>query len=126
MRALTMAMTGLLIAGMAMAATQTPEKAWQDGIKEANLDWAKVPHAILKIQDAAYLGEGQSATLTGTKGKPDTFKWVSGKKPGVLFAGFSRRQAHRRERRQDHRRCDEAEEHPRSMRMWTSPAIPPR
>ncbi|HEX4303539.1 MAG TPA: DUF1684 domain-containing protein [Rhizomicrobium sp.] len=42
--------------------------------------------AILKIQDAAYLGEGQSATLTGITGKPDSYKWVPGKmQDGVLW-----------------------------------------
>jgi len=64
------------------------EAEWQAGIADANKAWAKIPHAILKIQDAAYLGEGQSATLTGTKGKPESYRWVAGKTAGVLIATF--------------------------------------
>ncbi len=68
---------------------ETPQQQWTREIAEANVAWAKRPHAILKIQDAAYLGEGQSATLVGTKGKPATYKWVSGKiQDGILYAAF--------------------------------------
>ena len=43
----------------------------------------------LKIQDAAYLGEGQSATLTGAKGKPASYKWVPGKiQDGILTVTY--------------------------------------
>ncbi len=67
-----------------------PAQEWAAEIVDANKDWAKIPHAILKIQDAAYLGEGQSATLTGTKGKPDSYRWMPGKTGGgVLTATFS-------------------------------------
>ena len=69
----------------AAPAPKTPEQEWRDSLADANKAWAQIPHAILKIQDAAYLGEGQSATLTGTKGKPDSYKWVSGKvQDGIL------------------------------------------
>lgn len=86
--------TGLAaLAAMALlAAAPAPSKIeaeWRAGIADANKDWAKVPHAILKIQDAAYLGEGQSATLTGTKGKPESYRWVPGKTAGILFASFT-------------------------------------
>jgi uncharacterized protein (DUF1684 family) len=73
----------------AAPAPKTPEQEWRDGLADANKAWSKVPHAILKIQDAAYLGEGQSATLTGTKGKPDSYKWVSGKQQdGILWVSY--------------------------------------
>ena len=73
----------------AAPAPQTPLAAWQAGIVDANKDWSKIPHAILKIQDAAYLGEGQSATLTGAKGKPDSYKWLPGKiQDGILTVTF--------------------------------------
>jgi len=73
----------------ATAPAKTPEQEWRDSIADANKDWAQVPHAILKIQDAAYLGEGQSATLTGTKGKPDSYRWIPGKSAGILVATYS-------------------------------------
>lgn len=74
---------GLVPAALASgAATPTPEQAWKAAIADANKDYASVPHAILKIQDAAYLREGESATLTGTKGKPQTYRWAMGTVPG--------------------------------------------
>ncbi len=63
-------------------ACQTPEEAWKAEIADANLAWSKKPHAILKIQDAAYLGEGDTATLIGTKGKPDSYHWIAGRQAG--------------------------------------------
>ena len=83
-----LAASAALLLLAAAPAPKSVEQAWRDGIADANKDWAKVPHAILKIQDAAYLGEGQSATLTGTKGRPDSYKWVPGKTAGVLTATF--------------------------------------
>ena len=80
-----LAAAGAILLLAATPPPQSPETAWRAGIVDANKAWAKVPHAILKIQDAAYLGEGQSATLTGTKGKPDSYKWVPGKiQDGIL------------------------------------------
>ena len=81
----------LLVALVSVAATapKSPEQTWREGIAEANLAYAKIPHAILKIQDAAYLGEGASATLVGARGKPDSYRWVPGKvDKGVLTASF--------------------------------------
>lgn len=80
----------LFAAGLASAAfAATPEETWKKEIAEGNYAWAKAPHAILKIQDAAYLGEGQAATLVGTKGKPDSWHWVSGVKKGALVARYA-------------------------------------
>jgi hypothetical protein len=76
-----------LMTGSAIAAG-TPEQIWKKEIADGNYAWAKAPHAILKIQDAAYLGEGQSATLTGIKGKPDSWHWVQGEKKGALVARY--------------------------------------
>jgi len=79
-----------LTAGIASAAlAASPEEVWKKEIAEGNYAWAKAPHAILKIQDAAYLGEGQAATLTGTKGKPDSWRWTSGEKKGALVARYA-------------------------------------
>lgn len=71
----------------ANAPTPTPEQAWKAAIADANTDYAGKPHAILKIQDAAYLRERDVATLVGTKGKPETYHWVKGNvADGVLTA----------------------------------------
>ena len=71
----------------AAAAVQSPQEKWKASLADDNKDWAAAPHAILKIQDAAYLGEGQSATLVGIKGKPESWHWVSGMSAaGVLSA----------------------------------------
>jgi uncharacterized protein (DUF1684 family) len=80
-------MAAVTVAALMLAAApapQSPEAEWKAGLVEANQAWAKTPHAILKIQDAAYLGEGQSATLVGAKGKPDSYHW----KPGVTYGGL--------------------------------------
>jgi uncharacterized protein (DUF1684 family) len=87
MKLSTLALSALLLTS-ATAATPSIEDRWKASILEGNRDWAKTSHAILKIQDAAYLGEGQSATLIGTKGKPDSYKWISGKHTGVMTAEY--------------------------------------
>jgi len=76
----------VLLATAALAAAPSPETAWQASLKDDNKDWATAPHAILKIQDAAYLHDGQSATLEGMKGKPESYRWVAGDRAGVLIA----------------------------------------
>ena len=53
-------------------------------IADENKGYAQIPHAMLKIQDAAYVGEGQSATLVGVKGNPASWRWQEGKAPGPL------------------------------------------
>lgn len=78
MNALTLAVASLLLSTTAVAATKTPEQTWKADLADTNLAYTSKPHAILKIQDAAYLGEGNSAWLAGTKGKPGSYKWVSG------------------------------------------------
>lgn len=83
------AILGSILMLAAAPAAKSVEQLWREGLAEANQDWAKKPHAILKIQDAAYLGEGQSATLVGTTGKPTSYKWVPGKiQDGILTATF--------------------------------------
>jgi hypothetical protein len=74
----------LLALSTAAYAAMTPKQEWQASIVEGNKDWAAVPHAILKIQDAAYLGEGNTASLIGTHGKPASFRWKPGNVPGAL------------------------------------------
>lgn len=75
--ALGVTATGLLL----MAAAPTPEAAWKAGIAMQNKDYAQTPHAMLKIQDAAYLHDGDTAVLVGRKGMPQSYRWTS--KPGA-------------------------------------------
>jgi len=84
-------MAAMTAAGLMLAAApapQSPEAEWQAGLVEANQAWATTPHAILKIQDAAYLGEGQHATLVGTKGKPQSYHWSQTAAAGVLSVAY--------------------------------------
>jgi uncharacterized protein (DUF1684 family) len=67
----------------------TPERDWKAAIADENKDYAQVPHAMLKIQDAAYVGEGQSATLAGRKGDPASWRWhYDSKTAGSLHIVF--------------------------------------
>ena len=63
----------------------TPRQAWQAGIDGENKDYARIPHAMLKIQDSAYVGEGQEAVLRGEMGKPASWHWVGSQ--GVVIHG---------------------------------------
>jgi hypothetical protein len=64
----------LLLASAAIAAT--PEDVWKAGIVDQNVSYAQKPHAMLKIQDSAYIGEGQSVVLTGRKGDAASWHWA--------------------------------------------------
>jgi len=57
------------------AAAPSPQQVWKSDIAGQNRAYADVPHAMLKIQDSAYLGEGEAATLVGEKGKPASWHW---------------------------------------------------
>jgi hypothetical protein len=57
------------------AAPQTPEEVWKAGIADQNEHYSRTPHAMLKIQDSAYLHDGDQAVLTGQKGKPGSYHW---------------------------------------------------
>ena len=76
-RALILALLPMLMA----AAPLPPEAQWKKDIEGQNFAYAKRPHAMLKIQDSVYLGEGETAVLAGVKGKPASWKWNS--KPGA-------------------------------------------
>ncbi|MGH6889790.1 MAG: DUF1684 domain-containing protein [Rhizomicrobium sp.] len=78
-----------LLAAAAPAYALAPEATWKADLADTNKAYAVVPHAILKIQDAAYLGEGNSASLVGERGVPGSYKWEPGEKAGaVLVAAF--------------------------------------
>ena len=73
--------TVILFAGLATMALgaaaprQTPEQAWAASIAAQNKNYAEAPHAMLKIQDSVYLGEGEAAVLQGRKGEPASWRW---------------------------------------------------
>lgn len=82
----------LVLALSSFAATAvaalSPEAAWKADIVKSNAHFATDPHAVLKIQDAAYMRDGDTSTLVGTKEKPETYHWVKGTKAkGALIAG---------------------------------------
>jgi uncharacterized protein (DUF1684 family) len=69
----------MLLAAPAFSAPQTPLQAYAANIADENRDYAQIPHAMLKIQDSVYLGEGDSAVLMGEKGKPGSWRWSNAK-----------------------------------------------
>ncbi len=55
-----------------------------------NKAYAQTPHAMLKIQDAAYIGEGGSATLAGKPGIPGSWRWhTDANTKGPLHIAFN-------------------------------------
>lgn len=75
----------VLAAAAGPALALAPEAAWKADLLDTNNAYSVTPHAILKIQDAAYLGEGNSASLVGSKGVPGSYKWVPGEKAGAAL-----------------------------------------
>lgn len=76
------------------ADAKTPAEIWKDGIKDANAVWATQKHAYLKINDAAYLHEGEFASLVGDPKNSATWHWVKGKQPNAtLLATFQKGKA---------------------------------
>jgi hypothetical protein len=67
----------LAMTSPAVSAPQlSPLQAYNANIAEENRDYAKIPHAMLKIQAAAYLGDGDNVTLIGQKGEPGSWHWA--------------------------------------------------
>ncbi|HEY6578165.1 MAG TPA: DUF1684 domain-containing protein [Rhizomicrobium sp.] len=90
MKHLLFAASLVAFSSSALALALAPEAAWKADIADTNKAYSVTPHAILKIQDAAYLGEGNSASLVGRRGAPASYKWTPGEQPGaVLVASFS-------------------------------------
>ena len=80
----------------AQAATQaakhvpTPEELWKASLNDDNAAWATNKHAILKINDAAYVRAGEFVSLVGDTKNPDSWKWSKGKQAGaVVIATFA-------------------------------------
>ena len=67
------------------ALAQTPETVWTRSIAEQNEHYARVAHAMLKIQDAAYLRDGETASLQGHRDQPASWRWAKKSDPsGIL------------------------------------------
>ncbi|MCP5412940.1 MAG: hypothetical protein H6924_12605 [Alphaproteobacteria bacterium] len=91
---MTHALPALAIAAAApsLLAAATPA-VWKSGIAGPEPRLYRRPHAMLKIRDSVYLGEGQSAVLVETASR----KLALNNKPGAKAADgtLSRRQADR-------------------------------
>jgi uncharacterized protein (DUF1684 family) len=59
--------------------------AWEKWKTEENAAWATNEFAILKIDDAIYLNEGESAWLDARRQKMLEYKWTMGKPRGAHF-----------------------------------------
>jgi uncharacterized protein (DUF1684 family) len=82
------ALAALLL--LTAANAKTPAEEWKDGIAGANAVWASDKHAYLKITDAAYIHEGEFASLVGDPNKPASWHWVKGKQANAaLVASFA-------------------------------------
>ena len=68
-----------------------PEELWKASLIDDNAAWATNKHAILKINDAAYVHAGEFVSLVGDARNPDSWKWTKGKQAGAVavatFAG---------------------------------------
>ncbi len=73
------------------AEAKSPAEEWKASLVQDNADWATAKHAILKINDAAYVHEGEFVSLIGDPAKPATWHWSKGKQPrAALIAGFAK------------------------------------
>jgi len=73
----------------ALAAKATPAEQWKASLKEADAAYATDKHAILKIDDAAYIHTGEFVSLMGDAKKPESWHWAKGRQSGAaLTAGF--------------------------------------
>lgn len=68
-----------------VAAAADPVASWEKWRAAENAAWATNEFAILKIDDAVYLNEGQSARLDNRKQKTLEYKWTLGKARGAHF-----------------------------------------
>jgi len=72
----------------------TPEKIWKAELVKDNAAYAVDKHAILKINDAAYLADGDSVSLVGQASNPASWRWVKGvRKDGALLVSYSKGRA---------------------------------
>lgn len=82
----------VLAAALVLTAAQakTPAEAWKDSLKEDNAAWATEKHAILKINDAAYVHAGEVVSMVGDRAKPASWHWAKGKQANAaLLATFA-------------------------------------
>jgi uncharacterized protein (DUF1684 family) len=70
---------------VAPTAAADPVASWDKWRAEENAAWAANEFAILKIDDAVYLNEGESAWLDARKQKMLEYKWTLGTPRGAHF-----------------------------------------
>jgi len=82
-----------LLLSVSAAAAPAPAEIWAASLKEDNAAWATEKHAILKINDAAYVHQGEFVSLMGEKNKPSSWHWKPGKRAGAaMIASFAKGQ----------------------------------
>ena len=74
-----------LLLGTTASWAQTPEDRWKKEIAEQNRHYSQVPHAMLKIQDAVYLGEGEAASLQGRPDRPASWRWTKSRAASTIL-----------------------------------------
>ena len=71
------------------AQAATPEQLWKEGHIKDNAAYATDQHALLKINDEAYIHAGETVSLVGQPAKPESWHWVKGVQKGAaLVAAF--------------------------------------
>jgi len=72
------------------ADAKSPAEEWKASLAADNAAWATAKHAILKINDAAYIRDGAFYSLIGDPAKPATWHWSKGRQANAaLVAGFA-------------------------------------
>ena len=72
MKRIAISLFAFLLTGAALS----PEAQWKKDVEGQNMAYSKTPHAMLKISDSAYIGDGQSAVLMGKPGNPASWHWA--------------------------------------------------
>lgn len=80
-------LAAVLVTGAVYA--KSPAEEWKASLAKENAAWSSAKHAILKINDAAYIREGETVSLIGDAAKPASWHWKKGKDTkAALIATF--------------------------------------
>ena len=81
---------GLLVAGFGAQTVQArpsdARAAWEHELAEANAAYAGNRRAILKVDDAVYLKDGETAALVAPRPGEARYRWVMGGSPDALLS----------------------------------------
>ena len=75
----------LVVLMLSAAQAATPQQIWMEGHIKDNAAYATDRHAILKINDAAYIHAGETVSLVGQPAKPESWHWVKGIQNGAAL-----------------------------------------